>query len=410
MDARLDSLQKEFQPSQQDSLRIGFSKVSITPSGTVPLAGYSGRKPKEFNEILDSVFVRVVVMDNGLEKAAILSTELLINHPEVVEKFHSRMLEHGWKKNQFFLMATHTHSSIGGWSPGFAGEFVSGKFDESVQSRIASAMEQSVLHAYKNLNSASIGYSSSSLEQNVRNRLVGDKGDEDVQARHLMFETDSTQVVLSTFAAHATCFGKSSRALTGDYPSTFFKLLEQNSSNIFPIFGAGAVASMGPDGEEKGPDLAKEIGEALAEQAAAKMRDSTVNDATASISSFQLSVPLRSPQLKISRNLKLRSWVFHQLVGRPDPRISVLKMNNKLMVGMPCDFSGELALPLYEYAQSEGLDLIITSFNGDYIGYVTKDERYDLPKYETRSMNWYGPDSGAYFSEIIRRIIDTVAE
>ena len=49
---------------------------------------------------------------------------------------------------------------------------------------------------------------------------------------------------------------------------------------------------------------------------------------------------------------------------------------------------------------------MITSFNGGYMGYVTKDEWYDEDLYETRTMNWYGPYNGAYFEELIEGIIE----
>jgi hypothetical protein len=216
---------------------------------------------------------------------------------------------------------------------------------------------------------------------------------------------------VTAYAAHATCFGKSSRALTGDYPSYFHQKLASDSLIRFSTFFAGAVASMGPDTQgRKEADAAQFIGHNMAEQISLLVNLGTIYEPLAEINAFRLKVPLRSPQLKISQNLKIRPWLFRKVMGEYQVDIQVLKLNNTLMIGMPCDFSGELALPLYEYARAKGLNLIITSFNGGYIGYVTLDEHYDLEKYETRTMNWYGPDSGAYFSEIITRIIDTVAQ
>jgi neutral ceramidase len=61
-------------------------------------------------------------------------------------------------------------------------------------------------------------------------------------------------------------------------------------------------------------------------------------------------------------------------------------------------------------ARAQGQNLIVTSFNGGYVGYITKDEWYDLNKYETRTMNWFGPYNGAYFSEIIGSIVETTTE
>ena len=76
------------------------------------------------------------------------------------------------------------------------------------------------------------------------------------------------------------------------------------------------------------------------------------------------------------------------------------------MVGMPCDFSGELTPELDAYAKSKRLNLMVTSFNGHYTGYITEDSHYDLEEYETITMGWFGPFNGAYLQEVTRDIID----
>jgi hypothetical protein len=79
------------------------------------------------------------------------------------------------------------------------------------------------------------------------------------------------------------------------------------------------------------------------------------------------------------------------------------------MVGLPCDFSGELVADLTQYAQKKGFQLMITSFNGGYIGYITPDKYYQRDTYETLTMNWFGPSNGAYFQEMVRDLIDKMA-
>jgi hypothetical protein len=71
---------------------------------------------------------------------------------------------------------------------------------------------------------------------------------------------------------------------------------------------------------------------------------------------------------------------------------------------MPCDFSGEFMPILEKVALEKHRKLIITSFNGSYMGYLTPDQYYTLPHYETREMNWLGK-KGSYFTELIEQII-----
>jgi hypothetical protein len=56
-------------------------------------------------------------------------------------------------------------------------------------------------------------------------------------------------------------------------------------------------------------------------------------------------------------------------------------------------------------ANQYGLKLIVTVFNGGYIGYITPDSLYDEHFHEVREMNWYGPGNGTYFDQLIRQII-----
>ena len=411
MNSRLDSLQNNYKPDQfADSMNVGVARISITPETIGPLAGYGARQPMEFDQVLDSVFVRAIVLDNGKERKAILSADLLIIHPEISGSLFQKLAEKGWNQNDIYLGATHSHSSVGGWAPGFAGELFSGDYNQFIGPWIVDQMVKAIDDASNSLKPASIGYINNELGENVKNRLMKG-GEEDAWMRNLFFKTDKGIIDLTTYAAHATCFSKESHSLTGDFPSYFHGALSMDSAVIFTSFLAGAVASMGPemDGRRE-QEGARYIGENMAEQISLLVNLGTQYDPLTSLSSFRLKVPLRSPQVKVSKNLKIRPWLFDRLLGNYQVDIEVLKMNNTIMIGMPCDFSGELALPLYEYARAKGLNLIITSFNGGYIGYVTQDDRYDLEKYETRTMNWYGPDSGAYFSEIVRRIIDTIAQ
>jgi neutral ceramidase len=89
--------------------------------------------------------------------------------------------------------------------------------------------------------------------------------------------------------------------------------------------------------------------------------------------------------------------------------ITALRIGNLILIGTPCDYSGELTAELYKQAAEMDVHVMVTSFNGGYIGYVTPDEYYDVDHYETRLMNWYGPGSGAYISETVSRLLEVAA-
>ena len=52
---------------------------------------------------------------------------------------------------------------------------------------------------------------------------------------------------------------------------------------------------------------------------------------------------------------------------------------------------------------------MITSFNGDYVGYVIPSRYYHLNGYEPRVMSFFGPNVPDYFDEFIRTMALNVA-
>ena len=63
-------------------------------------------------------------------------------------------------------------------------------------------------------------------------------------------------------------------------------------------------------------------------------------------------------------------------------------------------------------AEKQGLDLWVTSFSADYLGYISPDEYYHEvrdakgnPEYETGLMSWAGPRQEAYFTALKDRMV-----
>jgi hypothetical protein len=180
--------------------------------------------------------------------------------------------------------------------------------------------------------------------------------------------------------------------------------LEKNKVD-FGIYLAGAVGSMGPI--EKGNDDFDEVKNQA--NGVLKHLNFTDNKELANtLTSAYIEIPMNHPSARISKDYALRPWVFKYLFGDYPTFIKMTKIGQTLVLGMPCDFSGEIMIELDVYAKSKGLNLIITSFNGSYIGYVTHDRLYDRGLYETSTMSWFGFQNGGYFAQIVKDLIDKV--
>lgn len=388
-----------------DSLKVGWSKVNITPDHIVPLAGYGARENKLYSAIHDSLFVRTLVFKDSFSTKIIVNLEMLIVPPALLESLKLKLSREEFEN--IFFTATHTHSSIGAWQPGFLGNAIAGEYDSIIIDFLTEQVLESIELAKNDIQASTMGFLKSDNSDLVRNRLVGEQGTTDPWLRILnISRKDGSIGLFFTFAAHATCLSAEFNHLSGDYPGLLMKNLESDTTIQIAIYAAGAVGSMSPQAPGlRGYEKVEFVVDKLDTQINL-LSNLIQGDYQNSISITHIPIDLGEPQFKISKDLIIRPWLFNSLTKPYDgSEVTALQLGDNLLIGMPCDFSGELVAPLDSLAERNGLNLIITSFNGGYVGYITKDDWYDLPKYETRSMNWYGPGNGELFSQLTKKLI-----
>jgi neutral ceramidase len=121
---------------------------------------------------------------------------------------------------------------------------------------------------------------------------------------------------------------------------------------------------------------------------------------------YQIPLELPDPQVKLTERLAVRSWFFKKAFGDYPVNLTALRLGDVVLLGTPCDFSGELGLDVEAHAKERNLHAMITSFNGGYMGYVTPERYYDLDHFETRLMNWYAIGTGEYMRNSLNSILD----
>ncbi len=409
---RLDSLQENFESIQNDDqLSVGWSEVNITPTEKAPLAGYGARDPKEYISVKDSIYIKTIVFRQGKVKTALVTAELLLIHPDV-DQYVSENLPAGWRRGEVYFTASHTHSSTGGWASGIVGELFAGSYNEKQVQRIGNQIIHSIVASEENLSPGSISFGELLIDDLVRNRLTKKQGIIDPWFKILGIRKDSLQGFINFYSAHATTLNHENMDVSGDYPALLNKQLLVDSSIDFSTFAAGAVGSMAPAKlSENNENNRVLIADKLFEQHQIfRILGGAKNPESVNLQNLRLQIALPEPTFKLNNQIAIRPWIFKKAFGDYSTEISVLKLGSTILIGLPVELSGELAVPLYEFARSLNQNLIITSFNGDYGGYVVRDDWYDLNKYESRTMSWQGPYAGAYFSEVIRDLLNTLNE
>ncbi|ARS34444.1 neutral/alkaline non-lysosomal ceramidase N-terminal domain-containing protein [Pontibacter actiniarum] len=397
--------------SHGDTVQVGWAKVNITPPTGTPLAGYGKRLGMEYEEVHDSTWARTFAFSNGKTEAYYVALDLLIVPMEVLQELEKMYPKLGLQPEQVYLTATHSHTSFGGWGKKLGIKFMSGKYDEELVEKLATQVVQSIQLARQNLQPTKIGYGSTSAASLVRNRLLKDEDNpfyndrlssRDTKLRFLKFERpDGTTAVLSVFAAHPTILPSDAPELSRDYPGVLVDELEERVG--FTSFSAGAVGSHSAvylDGDTY--ESTQKVGGQLAKL----LREELIHVPTQYVSTLgygRVPLELPDPQWRISKGIRLAPFLFNGLFGEHPAYVTSLQVGNVVLLGAPADYSGEFVAQLEQQAQAQGQQAVVTSFNGGYIGYITPDKYYNLDEYETRSMNFFGPYSGSYLTEIMLR-------
>lgn len=392
------------------ALKGGWSKESITANAEIYIAGY-GLRDIPASAVHDSIYVRTVVLDNGQQKVAMITMDLLIAPPLVVAQVIPVLGKLGYSRENIYFSATHTHSSAGGWAGGPGGRAMAGPKNEQMIKTIADAIVRSVQKAEGTASACQIGFQKINAGDYVSNRLFGETAVKDPWLRIMKIEkaTQESALVL-TYAAHPTDIPKDDNRISADYPGMLVTNLEKSGLCNFAAFFAGAVGSMRPT--DNGEDSYKKA-ELIASNLANLVKvgsSSLKTDTTSLIRSTYLPLALRDPQLRLSKYIRIRPWVFNWLIGKQEIGMNALRIGDMVWIGTPCDYSGMLYSQSDSAAQYMGKNLIITSFNGGYVGYITPDEYYNEQKAETQEMNWFGPYNGRYFREVIDGLVVKVVK
>jgi len=379
----------------------GWATVNVTPAQPADLVGYSPRGPYTF--VQDSSHVKALTLSNGKSSIAWLNYELLIVHPQLADQVRAGVQKAGISVDQLIFTATHTHSGMGGYMPGLVGSLAFGGYDEEVVEQLVTGSVRALQTALASQDTVTLSYKKTSVPDLVSNRFVKG-GAIDPFVRQVLFQRkDGQKATFLTYSAHATALSSKFMGLSGDYPAFLTQHLEEEEVD-FALFAAGSVGSHRPMAEGNTPELVGAYAQAISEKISADTSKITLHGESL-LRSSKVAIQLGEPQLRVTTNLRIRPWLFRSLLGEVPAYLDITQVGNILFISS----SGELSGVFYEawdaLAKEKGLELVVTVFNGSYIGYITPDELYDAQFHEVREMNWFGPGNGQYFDRLIQEVI-----
>lgn len=417
--ARLDSVIEQTH-LVQGRVNLGFARVNITPPigkeiesvafAHVPLAGYGDRKGAAATGVLDSLYVSVVAIEVESQRRLFITADLLIIPPKIADgssKVASEKL--GIERSQIWFSATHTHSGLGGLTEKFVGEAFGGPYNPDLEQWLIQQFCSAMEIALADLQPGRLGIGQFEDAIHIRNRIVGERGEEDIDFVMIRLEQDEGKTaIIGAYGGHATTLGSSNLAFSGDYPGQWRMRLEESGID-YALFFSGSVGSHSVDAASKSENRMRQIGYALADSV---LRHSVHIPMKDSIELASISFPIDLPklQVRISKSLALDPFITRRLfppIG--NVHLQAMRLDRLIWATVPADFSGELAIDLKNEMHRHGYHGLISSFNGGYVGYILPAKYYHYDQYEARTMSWFGPGLNPYVDEMLRRSMNFVA-
>jgi len=396
-------------PSREAAgLRCGWSKVRLTPQITgVPLAGYKARGNKRSEGIHDDLYARTIVLDNGMQRIAIVSTDLLLITRRLREAIIRQLSREGkdpvWiEPDHLLIAATHTHSGTGGYVDNWVFEFAAlGPYQPEIFHQLARRIAQGVLAACRDLVPARLGLVRGLVSGMNRNRRKGG-GRVDRELNVMRIDrVDGTPIAyLVNFAAHPTLLGPANLLISADFPGQLASDIEEEGPLVLFLNGPlGDQTPQRPPGY-RGYELVKRYGQLLRDQVMGLTRGlKTFPSVRLGVVASEITLP----PADLRAALGIFSLLLDPLVDClfvPDRSLlQLIRIGKALLVALPCEPSAGVGLDLKKRLRDQGFSHPwIVALANDYIGYVLEEKEYQRGGYEAR-MSFYGPRMASWLKE-----------
>jgi neutral ceramidase len=222
-------------PRAMSLLRVGAAKVDVTPSAS--------ELPKDSRGILDHLYARAIVLDNGAAIAALVTVDAIAIPDPLWQTVSLQIAKDlGIPATHVLLTATHTHSPGGPRGPDYAQKIV-----------------EAVRLAKQRLTPGRIGYGTGESYINVNRQIIDSKtgrwwegpnreGPSDKTVAVVKFETTSGEpiAVYYNYAVHGVITGQLDQ-ISGDIPGATSRYIEESfDDTVVAVWSNGAGGDQNP--------------------------------------------------------------------------------------------------------------------------------------------------------------------
>jgi len=437
----------------QAMLKGGCSKVNITSPLGIPLIGSYG-KPSD--DILDELYAKVLVLNDGSTTIVIISADLLYTPLEEITNPIRKIIKDkiGIPSQNVLICATHTHSGPEVFTRTKLRpekEIPASEIDQFYLQTLIRKMAGSVLIAHKNMREDSrkagaqvkIGAAKGQIPEILYNRRPKNNDGSVKMAFTLPPEVTATKKIetddegnvkvtftlpdeeaeldfgpidpevcvlrvedmdggivgsVVNFGCHPVCiYPYLSTTISADYPAYTTKVVEQMEGGIC-LFALGLAGNTVPI--QRGVKPRKQIGKAVGGEALRRLQFvTTAGDVTLNALTKEIRFPIKTASSSDKpRDVDETNYITTE--------IQVLRLGDIYILGLPGEILVEVGLEIKKRAGVE--KLFVVSVSNDTIGYVCHSRAYEEGGYEPVSGTNLAKGAGEIMIKESLNIIDQI--
>jgi hypothetical protein len=381
-------------------LLAGAAKEDMGPPEEVfaPGVAFFDRANRDFIGVHDPLFVRSIVLDNGLTKAAFVSLDIA-KIPGEQAFLDAVAVETGIEPEHLFVSATHDHNTV---------EIKGDPYATSQPELIAyyelirNATIKSLKDAESRLQPASIGYAAGRAYVNTnRDEKIGDAyhmgynpdgpSDKTVAVVSLTSLSGEPIAILYNYAVHGVVMYRAKTRdghpeVTGDLPGATSRYVEAHFDNAVAMFTSGAAGDQNPlfmaNYNQDAPDVHDlgAPGYALLDVQSRRLGEEVVR-LTRSMENTSSTVRIwgKKTSLTLPGRKRKEPGSTEMIDGDPQTlHLNLFMINDIAFAGVCGEVFTEIGMHLKERSPFDHT-MMVTLMPPNTVGYVATDAAYLLP-------------------------------
>ncbi|MDD5688074.1 MAG: neutral/alkaline non-lysosomal ceramidase N-terminal domain-containing protein [Elusimicrobia bacterium] len=377
-------------------MKVGVSKIVITPPVGVDLWGYGYYINRRSVAVHDDLFAKAVLFDDGKNRSMIIVCDLGALGEDSIRECKNEIVKSvNIKKENICICTTHTHAG-----PVTVNTRAIGTLDENYLKDLKKNIIESAKRAESDLEDVRIGAAKGEIDIGYNRVIENGPKDNELFVMRIDKTSGGTKAVIYNYNAHPVNSGSNNFLISSDWPGQANQNIEKEIGCI-PVFLQGYCGDINvkDDGNfEKAKEYGKDISDELLKvYKNIKVKDGLKIDMKSAIINLPLHVPTieevdermekysdwRKKDVNFERFMQewkeeIMNKVKNNSSNLLPVEIQILKVGKDIVFAIqPSELFTKVGMKIKKIVRDKGFkNVFVVGYANDYVGYIPDEEDF----------------------------------